>query len=350
MPVPPLRRAHDRDHRGPQAGLRGRDPRGPVRRGRPRVGDRRGQPGPDLRHPRRRLQRRHPRHDPHLGGLPPHRRHRGAGPVRHRGHRQRPEDQLGLDAAVGPGQDHRRRPRAAARPRLQHQISLRSDQPDQPSHQRAATVATRWPPAAVRHDAPWCPPSVRMYGTAFSSVTESRRRVTTLRISISPSVRGTGLAASAALLVAGIGPVAAAHAASYGTPVISLSAAYLSGAVGASGDPTVTATVSQSGADASALTVAASASSKTSVAATGDVAVSGTGGARTVAVSAHAQGYTDLTLKVTGLGGKTATKTLHYAASPAVQYAADSRYLTGASDASAAVDVGDGYMVVANDE
>ena len=28
-------------------------------------------------------------------------------------------DQLGLDAAVGPGQDHRRRPRAAARPRLQ---------------------------------------------------------------------------------------------------------------------------------------------------------------------------------------------------------------------------------------
>ena len=29
------------------------------------------------------------------------------------------DDQLGLDAAVGPGQDHRRRPRAAARPRLQ---------------------------------------------------------------------------------------------------------------------------------------------------------------------------------------------------------------------------------------
>ncbi len=28
-------------------------------------------------------------------------------------------DQLGLDAAVGPRQDHRRRPRAAARPRLQ---------------------------------------------------------------------------------------------------------------------------------------------------------------------------------------------------------------------------------------
>ncbi len=31
-------------------------------------------------------------------------------------------DQLGLDAAVGPGQDHRRRSRAAARPRLQRLI------------------------------------------------------------------------------------------------------------------------------------------------------------------------------------------------------------------------------------
>jgi hypothetical protein len=149
--------------------------------------------------------------------------------------------------------------------------------------------------------------------------------------------------------VAGIGPVAA-HAASYGTPVISLSDAYLSGAVGATGDPTVTATVSQSGADASALTVTASKSSKTSVAVTGDVTVAGTGGTRTVAVTADAEGYTDLTLKVTGLGGKTATKTLHYAASPAVQYSAESRYLTGAADASAAVDVGDGYAVVADDE
>lgn len=147
-----------------------------------------------------------------------------------------------------------------------------------------------------------------------------------------------------------MGLAAPAHAASYGTPVISLSASYLSGAVGSTGDPVVTATVSQSGADASALTVAASKSSKTSIAGTGDVAVTGTGGARTVAVTAHGTGYTDLTLQVTGLGGKTATKTLHYAASPAVQHAADARYLTGASDASAAVDAGGGYVVVANDE
>ena len=42
---------------------------------------------------------------------------RGSGARRR--HRQRLQDQLGLDAAVGPGQDHRRRPRAAARAGLQ---------------------------------------------------------------------------------------------------------------------------------------------------------------------------------------------------------------------------------------
>ena len=34
--------------------------------------------------------------------------------------RDRLPHQLGVDAAVGPGEHHRRRPRAAARPRLQH--------------------------------------------------------------------------------------------------------------------------------------------------------------------------------------------------------------------------------------
>ena len=43
--------------------------------------------------------------------------------------RRRGEDQLGLDAAVGPGQDHRRRPRAAARPRLQRLSSSALESP-----------------------------------------------------------------------------------------------------------------------------------------------------------------------------------------------------------------------------
>ncbi|GAA1368952.1 hypothetical protein GCM10009612_56410 [Streptomyces beijiangensis] len=163
--------------------------------------------------------------------------------------------------------------------------------------------------------------------------------------------RRTAIAAASGLLtLAVMGLNTPAQAVSYGTPTIALSAAYLSGAVGATADPAVTVTLAQSGADVSALTVAASASSKSSVAGTGDVTVTGTGATRTVTVGAHARGYTDLTLKVTGLGGKTATKTLHYAASAAVQYGPQTRYLTGSSDASAAVDVGDGYVVVADDE
>ncbi|MFJ5552445.1 hypothetical protein [Streptomyces sp. NPDC093225] len=150
------------------------------------------------------------------------------------------------------------------------------------------------------------------------------------------------------MLVAGL--TTPAQAVTYGTPTISLSAAYLSGAVGGVGDPVVTVTVGQSGADASALTVAASASSKSSVAATSDVTVTGTGAVRTLAVAARGRGYANLTVKVTGLGGKTATKTLSYAASAAVQNPADARYLTGSSDASAAVDLGGGYAVVADDE
>ncbi|WP_432105143.1 hypothetical protein [Streptomyces sp. bgisy091] len=162
--------------------------------------------------------------------------------------------------------------------------------------------------------------------------------------------RRAAVAAAGIIALTALGGNIPAHAASYGTPTITLSASYLSGAVGATGDPVVTVTVAQSGADASALTVAASASSKSSVAGTSDVTVTGAGSTRTLAVAARARGYTDLTVKVTGLGGKTATKKLYYAASAAVQNAADTRYLTGSSDASAAVDVGGGYAVVADDE
>ncbi|WP_428955434.1 hypothetical protein [Streptomyces sp. cg35] len=167
----------------------------------------------------------------------------------------------------------------------------------------------------------------------------------------SPRSRRTAVAAAGGLLtlavVSGNFPAGAASSA---TPTIKLSAAYLSGAVGGVGDPTVTVSVAQSGADASALTVSASASSKTSVAQTGDVTVSGTGATRTVSVAARGQGYTDLTLKVTGTGGATATTKLHYAASGSVQNPSGTRYFTGSSDASAAVEVGGGYVVVADDE
>ncbi|WP_372347032.1 DUF3616 domain-containing protein [Streptomyces sp. KL116D] len=167
-----------------------------------------------------------------------------------------------------------------------------------------------------------------------------------------PRLRRAALAAAAGglLTLAAVSGNFPAGAAGSATPTITLSAAYLSGAVGGVGDPTVTVSVAQSGTDASALTVTASASSKTSVAQTGDVTVGGTGAIRTVSVAARGQGYTDLTLKVTGSGGSTATTKLHYAASQSVQNPSGTRYFTGSSDASAAVDVGGGYVVVADDE
>ncbi|MFB7509770.1 hypothetical protein [Streptomyces broussonetiae] len=67
-------------------------------------------------------------------------------------------------------------------------------------------------------------------------------------------------------------------------------------------------------------------------------------------MTAHARGCADLTPKVTGLGGRTATTALHYAVSSAVQHSADARCPTGAAGASATVDVGGGHVVVGDDE
>jgi hypothetical protein len=120
--------------------------------------------------------------------------------------------------------------------------------------------------------------------------------------------------------------------------------------VAATGDPTVNVTVGQSGADAGALAATVTAGTKTSVATTGDATVTGTGATHRLAVATRGRGYTDLTVKVTGVDGQTATKTLHQAASVAVQQGADSRYFTGSSVGSAPVDVGGGYVVVADDE
>ena len=81
--------------------------------------DQRRRPRPGLRAAHRRGPQPGHRHDADFRGLPAHRR--DPGPDQHRVGRpgQRRRDQLGLDAAVGPRQDLRRRPRAAARSRLQ---------------------------------------------------------------------------------------------------------------------------------------------------------------------------------------------------------------------------------------
>src|SRR5690606_36760180 len=79
----------------------------------------RRRPRPDLRRVRRRRRHRHHRDDAHQGGLPAHRPERGAGGCGHRQPGEASEDQLGLDAPVAPGQEHRRGTGAVAGSGLQ---------------------------------------------------------------------------------------------------------------------------------------------------------------------------------------------------------------------------------------
>ncbi|MFD6886566.1 DUF3616 domain-containing protein [Streptomyces sp. NPDC059957] len=174
----------------------------------------------------------------------------------------------------------------------------------------------------------------------------------TVRLSPARRLGAVGAAGAAALLAAGL--TAPAHAAqeTAAEPTIALSAGYLSGAVGAIGDPGVTVDIAQEGMPAAFLKVEVLSSSNPAVAGPGDVRIARTWeGDRELTVRPRAQGYTDLTLRVTGRGGRTATTTLSYAASARVATGAlTTRYLTGSADSSAAVDVGDGYALVADDE
>ncbi|WP_443067798.1 DUF3616 domain-containing protein [Streptomyces sp. NBC_01351] len=168
-------------------------------------------------------------------------------------------------------------------------------------------------------------------------------------------VRPWGAVGAAALLVAGLTAPASASAAT-GFPAasdvtIGLSATHLSGAVGAYGDPSVTVDVEQAGIPDGFLRLTVLSSSNPAVADVADVRqVRTPGGDRRLTVHARGQGYTELTLQVTGRGGRTATATLSYAASARVDGALTTRYLTGSSDASAAVDAGGGHVLVADDE
>ncbi|MEU8775288.1 hypothetical protein [Streptomyces sp. NPDC048606] len=157
-------------------------------------------------------------------------------------------------------------------------------------------------------------------------------------------------AGAAALLVAGL--TVPAHAqAGHAAPTIALSAARLAGAVGGVGDPFVTVDVAQAGVPDGFLRLRVVASSNPAVARVEDVRQTRTReGDRELTVRARGRGYTDLTIEVTGRGGRTATTTLSYAASARVADSASTRYQTGSSDASAAVDVGGGHVLVADDE
>jgi hypothetical protein len=103
----------------------------------------------------------------------------------------------------------------------------------------------------------------------------------------------------------------------------------------------VTASVSYSAGDAVAHPIEAS-----------DISITGTGAVRTIAITPRSatagQGTADVTLTVTGTTGKTSSYTFPYLASR--QTTPTSRVLLGSSDASSAIAVGDGYLLVADDE
>lgn len=132
---------------------------------------------------------------------------------------------------------------------------------------------------------------------------------------------------------------------------IALAAEALEGTLGDPTNPSDSVAVEQPGVPPANLTVQAISSSNPGVAAASGVAVSGSGASRTVTVApAGAVGFADIVLQVNGEAGKTATVTLHYAASAAAPDPATSRYYTGAADASTAQDVGDGYVILGDDE
>lgn len=138
-------------------------------------------------------------------------------------------------------------------------------------------------------------------------------------------------------------------------PTYTLSHEYLSGTVGDPTNPGVEITVAQKTAagdpvDPATLRVEAVLSSNPAVAALSGVTVSGTGATRSVSITpAGGVGYADIALRVSGLGTETTTAIVNYAASGAAP-TATSRSLIGSADASAAIDAGDGYMLVADDE
>jgi hypothetical protein len=132
-------------------------------------------------------------------------------------------------------------------------------------------------------------------------------------------------------------------------PTVQLSDSALGGVIGDAGNPTLTATVHDDTVSDDQIQVQAT-SSNQAVAADGGITVTGSGAARTIAiVPAGAVGYATITVAVTAPGAPTTTVQFQYGASaPAPD--GTSHFLDGASDASTAVDVGDGYVVVGDDE
>jgi hypothetical protein len=129
-------------------------------------------------------------------------------------------------------------------------------------------------------------------------------------------------------------------------PVITTAESFLPAALEDPTNPSLGFTVEDASYEASELTVKAS-SSNTTVAPT--VSVTGKEGHRTLTVTPGAVGDSTITLTAEAPDGTKASTTVTYGVS-AYQGDASDRYYAGAGNASSAIDVGGGYMVVADDE
>jgi hypothetical protein len=115
-------------------------------------------------------------------------------------------------------------------------------------------------------------------------------------------------------------------------------------------NPSATVTVGDAETPAASLTVTATASDNDAVAPAANVNITGSGATRTVTVTpAGAVGYANITLEVSD-GTNTTDATLKYAVSVASGTPTTTRYYAGSSDASTEQAVGNGYMLVGDDE
>ncbi len=132
-------------------------------------------------------------------------------------------------------------------------------------------------------------------------------------------------------------------------PKITPERAQISATRGASSNPGLTLALADGDTPADQLTVTA-VSSSSGILSTADIAISGAGATRTVTfVPGAGVGKSTVTFTVRDTEGQTGTTQVTYYLS-APTSSASASYLYGSSDSSAAIDVGDGHILVADDE
>ncbi|GAA4667054.1 hypothetical protein GCM10025780_06380 [Frondihabitans cladoniiphilus] len=137
-------------------------------------------------------------------------------------------------------------------------------------------------------------------------------------------------------------------------PTIATTDSALPAALGDATRQTLGITVGDTEVDASQLTVTATSSNQQVLPDSG-LSLTGSGASRTLAATPRAAGLSTLTLTVTAPNGTSAVTQVSYgvSADPAASLApgeAAPTYVSGAANASAAVDAGDGYAFVGDDE